>query len=126
MGSRKRWSSVGGAAAVVMALALVATGCGGGKKKSASTPSTSGKTFPQLKVVWGTTDYMDPGLSYRLESWQLFQDVYIGLVVKAHEACPGACTKILPGLAESMPTSNADGTEYKFTLRKGLKYSNGE
>ena len=84
MGSRKRWSSVGGAAAVVMALALVATGCGGGKKKSASTPSTSGKTFASLKVVWGDTDYMDPGLSYRLESWQLFQNIYEGLVGQKH------------------------------------------
>jgi len=70
---------------------------------------------------------MDPGLSYRLESWQLFQDVYMGLVVKAHVSCQtGDCTKILPGLAASLPTSNSAGTDYKFTLRKGMKYSNGE
>src|SRR6266516_15733 len=125
MRSRKRWSSVGGAAAVVMALALVATGCGGGKKKSASTPSTSGKTFASLKVVWGDTDYMDPGLSYRLESWQLFQNIYEGLVGQKH-ASGAASADIVPVLAESMPTVNSAGTNYKFTLRKGLKYSNGK
>jgi len=108
-----------------MALALVATGCGGGKKKSASTPSTSGKTFASLKVVWGDTDYMDPGLSYRLESWQLFQNIYEGLVGQKH-ASGAASADIVPVLAESMPTVNSAGTNYKFTLRKGLKYSNGK
>jgi len=116
------------AAVVATGLVLVVSACGGGGGGTTTTgPSTSGKTFAQLKVVWGTTDYMDPGLSYRLESWQLFQDVYMGLVVKAHVSCQtGDCTKILPGLAESLPTSNSAGTDYKFTLRKGLKYSNGE
>jgi len=118
------------AAVAATGLALLASACGGGGKSGATTTSgaaTAGKTFDQLKVVWGTTDYMDPGLSYRLQSWQLFQDVYMGLVVKAHESCQtGNCTKILPGLAESLPKSNTAGTDYKFTLRKGLKYSNGE
>ena len=57
-------------------------------------------TFATLKVVWATTDYFDPGLSYRLASWQLFQDVYLGLVVKAHVSCQtDNCAKIEPGLA---------------------------
>ena len=116
------------AAVLAAGLVLVLGACGGGGGGGGGTTGPSaGKTFPQLKVVWGTTDYMDPGLSYRLESWQLFQDVYMGLVVKAHVSCQtGDCTKILPGLAESLPTSNSAGTDYKFTLRSGLKYSNGE
>jgi peptide/nickel transport system substrate-binding protein len=123
MRSRKRWISILGAAAVLVALALVAAGCGSKKKSSA--PSTSGKTFATLKVVWGDTDYMDPGLSYRLESWQLFQNIYEGLVGQKH-AAGAASADIIPVLAQSMPTVNSDGTDYKFTLRKGLKYSNGK
>ena len=70
---------------------------------------------------------MDPGLSYRLESWQIFQDVYLGLLAKAHVTCGvGDCTKIIPALAQSLPVVNKTGTDFKFTLRKGLKYSNGE
>jgi len=108
-----------------MALALLA-GCGSSNKKSSSsTPSNSGKTFSTLHVVWGDTDYMDPGLSYRLESWQLFQNIYEGLVVQKH-ASGAASTDIVPALATSMPTVNSDGTNYKFTMRKGLKYSNGQ
>src|SRR3954447_15574373 len=103
-------------------------GCGGGGSSTSSSTASQGKTFAELKVVWGTTDYMDPGLSYRLESWQIFQDVYLGLVAKQYQTCGvgSGCTKIIPALAESLPTSNSDGTDLKFTLRKGLKFSNGE
>ena len=46
------------------ALVLALGACGGGKK-SGGTTGPSGTTFPQLKVVWGTTDYLDPGLFAR-------------------------------------------------------------
>ena len=127
----KRVRSVAVAAVVAAGLALVVSACGGSGGGGGSSPTTSassGKTFPQLKVVWGTTDYMDPGLSYRLESWQIFQDVYLGLLAKQYQTCGvgSGCTKIIPALAQSLPTVNSAGTDYKFTLRKGLKYSNGQ
>jgi peptide/nickel transport system substrate-binding protein len=121
------------AIAVVVAtgLALVVSACGGGggggTQPTTTSSSSAGKTFPALKVVWETTDYLDPGLSYRLASWQLFQDTYLGLVFKAHVSClTDNCTKILPGLATTTGTVTNGGKEYKYTLRKGLKYSNGE
>jgi peptide/nickel transport system substrate-binding protein len=117
-------------------LALVVSACGsGGGGLSTTTgstagtvqPSTAGKTFALLKAVDSATDYLDPGLSYYLQSWQLFQDTYLGLVVKAHVSCQtGNCTKILPGLATTTGTVTQGGKDYLFTLRKGLKYSNGE
>ncbi|HEY1565002.1 MAG TPA: ABC transporter substrate-binding protein [Gaiellaceae bacterium] len=126
----KRGRSVAIAAVVAAGLALVVSACGGGGGgggSSSTTPPSTGTTFPVLKTVWGTTDYMDPGLSYRLESWQLFQDVYLGLVVKAHVSCQtGNCAKIEPGLATTTGTVTDGGKDYKFTLRKGLKYSNGQ
>ena len=125
----KRVRSVAVAAVVAAGLALVVSACGGsGGGGSSSTSASQGKTFPELKVVWGTTDYMDPGLSYRLESWQIFQDVYLGLVAKRYGTCGvgAGCTQIIPALAQSLPKSNSDGTDLKFTLLKGRKYSNGE
>ena len=123
------------AAVAVTGLALLVSACGGGGGSNTTTATTAapsaGKTFALLKVVNGTTDYLDPGLSYRLESWQLFQDVYLGLVVKAHVSCQGGtpqlnCTTVLPGLATTTGTVTQGGKDYKFTLRKGMKYSNGE
>jgi peptide/nickel transport system substrate-binding protein len=121
--------SVAVAAVVAAGLALVVSACGGGGGGgTTATTSAQGTTFPELKVVWGTTDYMDPGLSYRLESWQIFQDVYLGLLAKRYGTCGvgAGCTKIIPALAQSLPTSNSNGTDLKFTLLKGRKYSNGE
>ena len=132
----KRVRSVAVAAVVAAGLALVVSACGGGGGGgNIGGTSTSGSgggglstaTYPTLKVVWGTTDYMDPGLSYRLESWQLFQDTYLGLVYKAHVGClSGNCTEIKPGLATTIGTVTNGGKSYKFTLRKGLKYSDGQ
>jgi len=126
----KRVRSVAVAAVVAAGLALVVSACGGGGSSGGNTTTTSaqGKTFANLKVVWGPTDYLDPGLSYKLESWQIFQDVYLGLVDKRYGTCGvgAGCTKIIPAIAQSLPKSNSDGTDLKFTLRKGLKYSNGE
>ena len=126
----KRVRFVAIATVVAAGIALVGSACGGGggggNNTTAATTISGQRTFPVLKAVWGTTDYMDPGLSYRLASWQVFQDVYIGLVVKAHVSCQTSnCAKIVPGLATTTGTVT-NGTDYKFTLRKGLKYSNGE
>jgi peptide/nickel transport system substrate-binding protein len=125
-----RARSVAIAAVVAAGLSLVVSACGGGGSGGGTTstaPPSTGKTFPTLKMVMGTTDYMDPGLSYRLESWQIFQDIYMGLVVKARVSCGSSdCTKIEPGLATTIGTVTNGGKDYKFTLRKGIKYSNGE
>ena len=126
----KRVRSIAIAAVVAAGLVVVVSACGGGGSSSGTTTTTAaqGKTFPEIKVVWGTTDYMDPGLSYRLESWQIFQDVYLGLLQKQYQTCApvGDCTKIIPAIAQSLPVVNSTGTDFKFTIRKGLHFSNGE
>jgi peptide/nickel transport system substrate-binding protein len=115
-----------GALVLVSALAFLA-GCGGGGNKSSSGSSggsNEGKTYPLLRVVWDAPDYMDPALYYTVAAYQLTNYVWTGLVGYKHENGPGGAT-LVPYLAESMPTISADGKNYKFTLRDGLKYSNG-
>jgi peptide/nickel transport system substrate-binding protein len=120
--------AVATAALVVAGLVLVVSACGGsGRSASTVKSDTAGRVFPLLKIVDLTTDYLDPGLSYATPSWQAFQDVYLGLVVQAHVSCQTAdCTKILPGLATTTGTVTEGGRDYEFTLRKGLKFSNGQ
>jgi peptide/nickel transport system substrate-binding protein len=116
-----------GALALVSALAFLAAGCGGGGDKSSegSGSSNEGKTYPLLRVVWDAPDYMDPALYYTVAAYQLTNYVWTGLVGYKHENGPGGAT-LVPYLAESMPKISADGKSYKFTLRDGLKYSDGK
>ncbi len=119
-----------GVFALAAALLLLAVGCGGGGKKSAgstggSASKNAGRTFPVFRVTWDAPDYFDPGLSYTVTGWQVIQHVYLGLLGYTQTAGPGGAT-IIPTLAESLPTVSADSKDYKFKLRSGLKYSNGQ
>jgi peptide/nickel transport system substrate-binding protein len=70
-------------------------------------------------------DYLDPQLSYTLEGWEVLWNVYTPLLTYKHEAGE-AGTEVVPGLAEDMPQISPDGKTYKLTLRKGMKYSDGQ
>src|ERR1700751_2473174 len=83
----KRVRSVAIATVVAAGLALVVSACGGGGGGGTSGTTTSGSgaglstaTYPTLNVVWGTTDYMDPGLSYRFKSWSMLQSTNLSLI----------------------------------------------
>lgn len=69
-------------------------------------------------------DSLDPGLGATTQSMEATWLVYTGLVTYAH-ANGEAGTKLIPGVAESLPTVSADGKTYTFKLRPGLVYSNG-
>ncbi len=101
-----------------MSLALaVAVGLG-----ACGSSSTSGGT---VTVLMGTApDSLDPGLGATTQSYEATWITHTGLVTYAH--APGeAGTKLIPGLAESLPAVSDGGKTYTFTLRKGLLYSNG-
>jgi peptide/nickel transport system substrate-binding protein len=74
-------------------------------------------------LVYGTTEKvsdMDPANAYDFHTWEIFQNINEGLM----SYVPGG-TDLVPGLAEKY-TVNKAGDEYTFTLRKGLKFSNGD
>jgi peptide/nickel transport system substrate-binding protein len=132
---RNRWKMLFPIAAFAVALMLVAAGCGGGGSKSSSTTSSSGgggsttasggKTFPNFRIAYDTgTDYLDPGLSYTVEGWQIMWNVYLPLLGYKHANGPEGST-IVPYLAQDVPKVTDGGKTYTMTLRKGLKYSDG-
>ena len=76
-------------------------------------------------VLMGTPpDSLDPGLGASTQSYEATWIAYTGLVTYAH-AEGEAGTKLIPGLAQTLPTVTNGGKTYTFTLRKGLVYSNG-
>ena len=90
------------------------SGGGGGGKEGGEISGTV-TSFP---------DYLDPQLSYTLEGWEGLWNTYVPLLTYAH-GNGDETTKLVPGLAESMPEISPDGKTYTLTLRKGMKYSDG-
>ena len=135
MNPRHRWQRLTTAAACAAGLALIASGCGGGGKKTStaaagggntSSSSTGGKTFPVFRIAQDSgVDYLDPGLSYTVEGWGVMWNVYLPLLGYKHVSGPDGAT-IVPYLAQDLPKVSSDGKTYTLTLRKGLKYSNGQ
>ncbi len=81
-----------------------------------------GSAMAKETLVYGTTEKiidMDPANAYDFHTWEIFYNIYAGLLDYAIGK-----TDLIPGLAESYDVS-ADGKEYTFKLRKGLKFSDG-
>ena len=87
--------------------------------------SSSGKEGGALTGSYASfPDYLDPQLSYTQEGWTAMYDTYLPLLTyKRVNGVEGS--KVVPGLAESLPEISSDGKTYTLTLRKGLKYSDG-
>jgi peptide/nickel transport system substrate-binding protein len=119
--------------AVLAAVSVLAlTACGSSSKPSSASSSkttsssSSGKSGGTVTIVFGTApDSLDPGASITTQGAEPLQVVHVPPYFYA--AANGiAGTKLIPALATALPTVSADGTTYTFTLRSGLKYSNGQ
>ena len=112
---------------VVVGLAgLVLTACGGSSKKSSSS-SSGGATGGTLNTVAqaAPSGSPDPQINYTLQEWQLLILSHDGLVgFKRAAGTEG--TKIVADLATEVPKPTNGGKTYVFTVRKGIKFSNGK
>jgi peptide/nickel transport system substrate-binding protein len=113
--------------AALAALALAAAACGSSGQPSGSATSSAaarkGGTFTILaNSAFGVAD---PAQNYTLEEWQLLIDTHDGLV-QFQRVSGVAGTKLVPDLATSIPTPADGGKTYVFTIRRGIKFSNGQ
>jgi peptide/nickel transport system substrate-binding protein len=104
------------ALALVAVIGVVATG-----SSSARTTSHRGGTLKLLANAAGGT--LDPQVNYTLQYWQLYQATYDGLLA-FQKAGGSAAFNVVPDLAASYKITNG-GKSWVFTLRKGIKFSNG-
>jgi len=115
--------------AMALAVAALAAGCGGSSKSSnnSSTPSATGGKGGTLITVANAapSGSPDPQVNYTLQEWQWLIFTHDGLV--AFKRVGGAAgSQRVPDLATSIPTPTDGGKTYKFTLRSGIKFSNGQ
>lgn len=133
------WARALGAMLVALALAVTVAACGGDDNDSSTTSQSSGSSTSgggggstegarqggTATVLMGTApDYLDPQLAYTTQAVEAHWISYTGLLTYRHEEGePG--TQLIPGLADALPRISDDGRTYEFTLRRGLRYSDG-
>jgi peptide/nickel transport system substrate-binding protein len=113
-------------AAAALAVIAAAAGCGSSSSSPSATQTSTaqkGGTFTILaNSAFGTAD---PAQNYTLQEWQLLIDTHDGLVqFQRVGGVPG--TKIVPDLAVSIPAPTDGGKTYAFSIRMGIKFSNGQ
>ena len=108
---------------LVTSLALVAAGCGGDDNEAAGTGATTGGTEAAEQVItvnWGTEiSSLDPGLATDVTSSNILLNINDPLVKLDKDLNP------VGAAAESFETSE-DGKTVTYTLRDGLKWTNGD
>ncbi|TIH34836.1 ABC transporter substrate-binding protein [Subtercola vilae] len=118
---RHRAAALAGAAA---ALALVVTGCAGAASGTpgASTDSATPVSGGTLKVAFWDDQQgcIDPNQVYWIESRSIDRQIADSLTDQDPDS-----GKIVPWLATAW-SINADSTQYTFTLRDGVTFSDGE
>jgi peptide/nickel transport system substrate-binding protein len=120
---------------LAVASVFVLAACGSSSKSSSSaagggggtsTSGGGGKTGGTITIASGTAPLSaDQGLDFTTQGNELYSVVNMPLLtfVRGVEGTAGA--KIIPALAKSMPTITNGGKTLTFTLRPGLKYSDG-
>lgn len=118
--------------ALVLALAMVLSlaACGGSSSSSTTTSDSSAAATTDGSTSDGDTttlninlasepDYLDPALNSSVDGGCLAVNSFEGLMTYSADG------ELVEGCAESYTVSD-DGLTYTFTLREGLKWSNGE
>jgi peptide/nickel transport system substrate-binding protein len=105
-----------GCIAIFLVAGLALAGCGSaGGSSTEETIEGTDASFP---------DYLDPALAFSLEAATALHNSYIPLLTYP-SASGKAGTRLIPGLAQSLPKIDEGGRRYTLHLRPGLEYSDG-
>ena len=123
MTSKRKWTRLASVVALAATVSLMVAAYGVSANRTKAAPERS-QAFGTLRAVIDTVDFLDPQQAYTGQAWWAMWNVYETLITYRHVDGAGGY-KLVPGLAQSMPTVSRNGRTYKFTLRKGLRYSDG-
>jgi peptide/nickel transport system substrate-binding protein len=120
----RRRPSAGRIAVIAVALIAVVAATSSAKSGGAAAAAKDGGTITVGFYHDGYWDSIDPNLWYGLSTWEVGRQTCVPLVWYPN-AGGKAGSQLVPGVAAAMPTVSDKGLTYTFTLRSGLKFSNG-
>src|SRR4029077_3229009 len=114
--------------AMAVVVAVLATGCGGSSKSTGGTTTATaagGKGGTMITLANAApAGSPDPQVNYTLQEWQWLVITHDGLVAFKRVGGAEGATKV-PDLATEIPKPTNNGKTWKFTIRDGIKFSNG-
>jgi peptide/nickel transport system substrate-binding protein len=127
---RRLWVSI--VATAIGAALLVAAGFASPAQSSTKSPSGASSSFLgakkggtlRLNMSASDVDYIDPALAYYQLSWDILYITCRPLLNYPDKPSP-AGVRLFPDGATSFPKVSGGGKVYTFTIRKGMKFSNG-
>lgn len=115
-----------------MLAAAVVAGCGGsgGDSETTSTAAVSPASGQHrggelVMLSKAAADTGDPQVNYSIQFTQLFAVTFDGLVAFAKTG-DGVGERIVPDVATEVPKPTDGGKTWKFTIRRGIRFSTGE
>ena len=121
--SMKRWGVILSSLAVCsFGIIAVSASSPAGASSGYQSKHAGGTLHLDATAAGGT---LDPQVNYTLQYWQLYQATYDGLV-SFQKVGGDPSFDVVPDLATAMPKVTNSGKTYTFTLRKGIKFSNGK
>lgn len=118
----RRIETAVGATALAAAMAAGVIACGSGSDDSSG--GGGGKAGGTINIGTVGPDSYDPALFQTVQAVQALHLVYTGLTTYGQgEGEKGG--EVVPGLAQDLPKVTDGGKTYTYTLKKGIKYSDG-
>lgn len=120
---KKLWLSV---AMTVIGAGLLVGASMAAPAAPAKAGSSEVKRGGTLRINLSTTDYeyLDPALAYDAAGWQVLYMTNLMLLNYPDKPAPEG-SRLVPDAATGFPVVSKDGKSYVFTIKSGLKFSDG-
>ena len=110
-------------ASLLVGAAFASSASSAGPAKAGGSEAKRGGT---LRINLSTTDFefLDPALSYEAPGWQVLYMTNLMLLNYPDKPAPEG-SRLVPDAATGFPRVSRDGRTYTFTIRPGLRFSDG-